>query len=73
MPDTDGWSKYQIYVMEKLEDLDTTNKEQNLRLRTIETNLTLQTSRVKWIATGASFIVATVINLLIFLVRKAGG
>ena len=73
MPDTDGWSRHEIYVMEALEDLKETNKEQNKRLRVIETSLTLQESKVKWIAMGASFVITAVVNLLIFLVRKAGG
>lgn len=39
MENTDGWDRYQIYVVRKLESLSGANKEQFKRLRGIEVSL----------------------------------
>ena len=72
MPDTNGWSKYELLVMDKLETLTRTSEEQNEKLGIIEVKLAVQETKVKWIATGASVVISSIFNLVLFLVRWGG-
>ena len=68
--DNNGWDKYQLYITTELKRQAEMQKEILEKVNDFNTRISLQESKIKWIATGASVVVSALVNIFLVLIKR---